>query len=216
MPVYDTATEDVVPIQKALARAMRDVGSVGKVDFNQQQQFAFRGIDGVLNAVGPALRDHGIVPMPTVLTREESLVATKSGGQSTRIVLEVRYAFTGPAGDYMAVQVPGEAMDSGDKAYSKAMSVAFRTALIQVLAIPTQERDPDHDIYERAGKPLMPEAAAHIDWDANREQLADNADGLVMLYRLASAHGVGQEVLDRIAESGRSARAAENGAERDE
>jgi hypothetical protein len=54
----------------------------------------------------------------------------------------VEYTFLGPTGDRITTTVPGEAWDSEDKGSSKAMAVAFRTALIQVLAIPTKERDP--------------------------------------------------------------------------
>jgi hypothetical protein len=46
--------------------------------------------------------------------------------------------------------VLGEAMDSGDKAVAKAMSVAFRIALLQALALPTDEPDPDSYSYERS------------------------------------------------------------------
>jgi hypothetical protein len=41
-------------------------------------------------------------------------------------------------------------MDSGDKAIAKAMSVAFRTALLQTLALPTDEADPDTSSYQRS------------------------------------------------------------------
>jgi len=41
-------------------------------------------------------------------------------------------------------------MDSGDKATAKAMSVAFRTALLQSLSLPTDEVDPDATSYERS------------------------------------------------------------------
>lgn len=41
-------------------------------------------------------------------------------------------------------------MDSGDKATAKAMSVAFRTALLQALCLPTDEIDPDAESYERS------------------------------------------------------------------
>ena len=41
-------------------------------------------------------------------------------------------------------------MDGGDKATAKAMSVAFRIALLQALALPTSEPDPDSTSYERS------------------------------------------------------------------
>ena len=52
---------------EALAAVMADVKAVGKSERNAAQGFNFRGIDGVLNAVGPALRKHGVVVAPTVL-----------------------------------------------------------------------------------------------------------------------------------------------------
>ena len=42
-----------------------------------------------------------------------------------------------------------ESWDTGDKAMPKAMSVAMRTALIQALALPTDEPDPDSFTYTR-------------------------------------------------------------------
>src|SRR5690606_34079164 len=57
----------------------------------------------------------------------------------------------------------GEAMDSGDKATSKAMSVAFRTALIQALALPTDEPDPAESTYQRSDAPVDNRAQAKRD-----------------------------------------------------
>lgn len=67
----------------------------------------------------------------------------------------VQYVFAAEDGTTLAATVAAEALDSGDKATAKAMSVAFRTALLQALCLPTDEPDPDHDIYERA--PQLPE-----------------------------------------------------------
>jgi hypothetical protein len=44
----------------------------------------------------------------------------------------------------------GEAFDMGDKATAKAMSVAYRTCLLQALTIPTDDPDPDESSYEQA------------------------------------------------------------------
>lgn len=138
-------------VAQALAAVMADVKAVGKDDRNQAQGFNFRGIDGVLNAVGPALRRHGVVPLPEVLEAHRSTVEVgKNRTLMREVTLRVRYRFVGPDGDHLDAVVEAEALDSGDKATSKAMSVAFRTALLQVLAIPTHEPDPDSVSYERA------------------------------------------------------------------
>jgi hypothetical protein len=66
-------------------------------------------------------------------------------------------------------------MDSGDKAVPKAMSVAFRTALLQALALPTDEPDPDASTYERAAAPKVDVTALMV----QVEQLLARAEDLV-------------------------------------
>jgi hypothetical protein len=127
---------------QALANVMAEVTSIGKDDFNSFHKFAFRGIDTVLKKVGPALRKHGVVPIPEVRQIDTADLTAKDGKHKRGVTLTVAYTFYGPAGDSITTVVPGEANDTEDKATSKAMSVAFRTALLQVLAIPTGEPDP--------------------------------------------------------------------------
>ena len=144
--------DDQVPtICAALAAVMADVTHVGKEGQNTAQGYAFRGIDGVLNAVGPAFRRHGVIALPHVEQSEHQLVEVgKNRTPMRQATVVVRYVFHGPRGDSLDCVVAAEAMDSGDKATSKAMSVAHRTALIQALALPTHEPDPDERSYERA------------------------------------------------------------------
>lgn len=138
-------------VHEAILEVMRGVPAVPKGDRNTQQNFSFRGIDSVMNAVGPKLREHGVLVLPQVQEHHnENVVVGRNATQMRSVVLLVRYIFIGPEGDRLEVEVPGEAMDAGDKAYSKAMSVALRTALLQALSLPTDEKDPDEDTYERA------------------------------------------------------------------
>lgn len=156
-------------IQVALSSVMEAVGAVRKRDTNSQQGFNFRGIDAVVNAVSPALREQGVVVLPKVLDVRASTVEV---GQKRTLMghvsVTVRYRFVGPDGDHLDCVTVGEAMDSGDKATAKAMSVAFRTALLQSLALPTDEPDPDSQTYERAGAKTADELAAE---QAERERL---------------------------------------------
>lgn len=140
-------------IQTSLANVMEDVRQVAKSDRNTQQGFTFRGIDSVVNAVAPALRKHNVIVVPTVEDYAyETVTIGRNQTQMGHVRLKVIYTFHGPAGDSIAATVVGEAMDSGDKATAKAMSVCFRTALLQALALPTDEVDPDAVSYERAPK----------------------------------------------------------------
>jgi hypothetical protein len=159
-----------VTVQGALAAVMADVQAVAKKDRNSAQGFNFRGIDAVVNAVGPALRAHGVVVLPNVLSlKYDTVEVGRNRTAMGHVLAHVEYVFVGPAGDVLACTVYGEAMDSGDKAVPKAMSVAFRTALLQALALPTDEPDPDASSYERA--PAKPEISA-ADFEAAQRSMA--------------------------------------------
>lgn len=153
-------------ITEALAAVMADVQAVAKKDRNEHQKFNFRGIDAVLNAVGPALRKHAVVVVPHVDDVTYDVVQTSTGKPSTACRVVVTYAFH--HGDSsLACRVAAEAWDHGDKAAPKAMSVAFRTALLQALALPTDEPDPDASTYERAAAPAAEPFDAYRDAELN-------------------------------------------------
>lgn len=143
-------TGETPTVVQALSAVMADVRSVAKKQKNTSQGggFYFRGIDAVMNAVGPALRTHGVVVTPHLDQIDRREGRTSKGGTLNYVAVTVTYTFTGPAGDTMTATVPGEAFDSGDKATAKAMSVAFRTCLLQALTLPTDEADPDADVYD--------------------------------------------------------------------
>jgi hypothetical protein len=162
-------------ITQVLSSVMQDVTSIGKTDKNDFHKFMFRGIDSVLNAVGPVLRKHGVVVVPELRDLVSRDVLTSKEKSTREVTVTVAYTFHGPDGDQLVCVVPGEAQDSGDKAVSKAMSVAFRTALIQTLSIPTEDRDPDSASYERGRPDLLTgwknkimEEAKKREWDVER------------------------------------------------
>ena len=153
--------ENQLSIAQALSEVMKAVGGIAKKDRNQSQGFNFRGIDSVVNAVSPQLQKFGVVVVPSV---EDYEYATVEIGRNRtamgHVRVRVRYTFIGPKGDAIAATVVGEAMDSGDKATAKAMSVAFRTALLQALCLPTDEPDPDASSYERSSaEDILPPGA---------------------------------------------------------
>lgn len=128
---------------------MGDVQAVKKDSKNQAQRFNFRGIDAVMNAVGPALRKHGVTILPEDVDVHRSNGTTANGKQTSEVVIKITYRVYGPGGDSIHGKVAAEAMDFGDKAIAKAMSVAYRTFLLQALTIPTDDPDPDGESFER-------------------------------------------------------------------
>lgn len=159
-------TENIYAIMSA---AMEEVQAVRKEGFNDQQRYNFRGIDQVVNAVGPIFRKHKIIPVPHHCSANYRDVLTSTGKPSREVTVEATYRFYGPAGDFIEAVVPGESMDSGDKGTPKAMSVAYRIVLLQMLCIPTDEPDPDSQSYERAAPDPLVEAriAVKAAWEAN-------------------------------------------------
>lgn len=159
-------------VYEAVAAVMADVQAVRKGNRNAAQGFNFRGIDAVVNAVGPALRTHGVIIAPTAtIARAGTVEVGKNRTLMREVSLTVTFTVWGPEGDSFEVQVAAESMDSGDKATAKAHSVAFRTALLQLLCIPTDEPDPDATVYERAP------AQVASDHGVRKRALLDAADG---------------------------------------
>lgn len=177
---------------------MQDVQAIAKKDRNTAQGFNFRGIDAVLNHVGPALRKHQGYITTNVLEHEYSVAQTSKGGTLNVCRIRVQFNLYGTEGEPVTSIVLGEAMDSGDKATAKAMSVALRTYLLQLLALPTDEPDPDSFSYEAAPK----------DWLAEAQQ-ALSVDAVRQIYVAAKADRAPKEVLEQISEFGKVLNATE-------
>lgn len=145
-------------IYRAIAKVMGEVGKAGvsKDQKNTQQGYNFRGIDAVYNALSPFLAAAGLVILPRVMSREVTERQTKSGGVLFYVVLDVEFDFVAAEdGSKHTVRVPGEAMDSGDKATNKAMSAAYKYACMEAFCIPTEGTpDADQETHEVAPKEI--------------------------------------------------------------
>jgi hypothetical protein len=167
---------EIPSIHEALLAVMLEVTHIRKGSRHDFHKFMFRGVEQVMDHVGPAFRRHGIIPLPQVLDLQSRDVLTDKGKTMREVTLKVRYTLTGPAGDSYVVETYGEAQDAGGSAVSKAMAVAQRLAYVQALAIPTGESDPEAVNVQRASDPLLAvkvkiKAAADAkDW--TMEQLA--------------------------------------------
>jgi len=147
---------------EVIIATMNKVQGVAKKDRNQAQGFNFRGIDAVMNAVGPAIREAGGFIVPTVTGIDNTTVPSNNGKALNVVRLTVQYAVYGSEGAPIFGVAVAEAFDSGDKATAKAMSVAYRTFLLQLLCLPTDEPDPDHDSYEIVAQKV--DEGVLVDW----------------------------------------------------
>lgn len=148
-------------VYEAFAAVMASVVAIDKGQHNTQQGFAYRGIDQVMQAVGPALRAHGVFIIPTGTDLTSETYQTSKGTTMRNVTVTMGFRVYGPGGDYFDGVSFGEAADAGDKAVTKAQSVAYRTFLLQALTVPTGDPDPDASLHERA-VPAPPKSDADI------------------------------------------------------
>lgn len=213
-----TTTKEAKPtVYEALSAVMDEVQSVRKADRNTQQGYVFRGIDAVVNAVGPAFRKHGIIGVPHKSEARYRDVQTSTGKPSRECTVTVTYRFYGPQGDFIECEVPGESMDFGDKGAPKAMSVAYRIALLQALCIPTDDPEPDAMSYERAAPAGWdPETQVLVDAFLDEIRLAKTTEDIAVVGKSVLAAKNGGELpkaaYDRIAQAAAAKKAELNGA----
>ena len=165
-------------VYAAFAKALQSAKFVGKDGWNQQQQFKFRGIDGTLQAVGPAFRENDLFLVPEVVTHHIEQIQSARGKPMVQVILHMKYTVAHQDGSSFSGTAVGEATDFADKATSKAGSVALRTFLLQSMVLPTGDSDPDEEYNERGNQPRQEVPAkvyADESWDpeqATRQQLA--------------------------------------------
>src|SRR5438270_11382964 len=116
-----------------------DIAKVGvsKTHFNQADNYKYRSIDDVLDRLAPLLAKHRLCVLPRVLKR--SLIERRDEAQHLlfHVSLKVRFVLTSvDDASARSVTVYGEALDASDKATAKAMSAAYKSAMIQTFCIP--------------------------------------------------------------------------------
>lgn len=143
-------TAPAIPaIYGAILGVMSDIGAIGKDSKNEQQDFMYRSIEAIMNAMHPVMIKNGMFPVPNVLELKREERVTSRGGSLAHTILTVRYDFIAVKdGSRVSATVAGEGMDSGDKATNKAMSAAFKYACSQVFCIPTEDKDGDAETPE--------------------------------------------------------------------
>ena len=148
-------------IHVAILAAMREAAEVGIAKTATASlggaAVRYRGIEQAMNTMVAILVRCGITVIPAYSDLQIAERA-KDGGKFTRFcTLRGRFTFAAADGSHVVAEAYGEAMDSGDKAVTKAQSVAFRTALFQTFVIPTRETaiDPEEDGDDNTAPPAV-------------------------------------------------------------
>ena len=173
-------------IYAAIAAVMAEIPAIVKGKQNQQQGFKYRGIDDAYNVLQPLMVKHGVFTTPEVLeSRREERVNAK-GTVLVFVSLRIKYTFWAKDGSSVYCTVEGEGMDSGDKATSKAMSIAHKYALLQTYCVPTEDMpDPDGESHVLGSKAKAATAQAK---ENNRNPMTEPQRKTMMAY-LTKRHG---------------------------
>jgi len=172
---------------------------IAKDSKNESQGFKFRGIDAVLNRLSHHLVEANLVIVPQVLSRDVSERTNSRGNALFYVTLNVAYTIKSAVdGSECTVVTVGEAMDSGDKATNKALSIAYKYMAFQLFAIPIDE-DPDrqtHEVKSKSAQPSMTPDDVKIIEDLLDKAGMDKAD----LHNIYKVSGTEQIPLSKFAE----------------
>ena len=141
-------------IASKMAAVLADTQPVEKNGMNQQQGFKFRSIDDTVASVRKALIKHNVAIVPEVVSTEKSTYQTKSGAVMNVSDVLVNYSFIAEDGSSVVATMAGQASDSGDKAVSKALSMAFKYLCFQTFLCGT-DGDPDAEVAPEAVTPAQ-------------------------------------------------------------
>lgn len=170
--ITDLEDRPAVPqVFEAVHRLMQRVEAIGKegtYEGGRSGRYKFRRVDDVMDAVGHAMRDVGLVMQTQVVSGPSyttSQVTNREGyvTEWTTCRATIAYTFIDIRdGSRHTIEMPGEGRDSSDKATSKAMAMAMKYALVQGLCIPLEsEQDPDNErpTIERQASAQRPQQA---------------------------------------------------------
>jgi hypothetical protein len=149
-------------VVQALARVIEEMPPVVKdaqYSGGGSGSYAYRSVEAVTAAAQHLLGRYGVVPVPKVL-RRQTIDVTVGGKPWTQDELELLYTFYGPGGldDRLEVgPVWGIGRDNSDKGTTKAMTQAYKVALIQLLCVGDGRHDGDSERAENDSRPVDPE-----------------------------------------------------------
>ncbi len=162
-------------IYKLMPLVIRDVGAIPKANQNKAQNYRFRSIDDVLNAIHPVLVQHNVAISFETTDYKTDVTTRKVGNKESQVyraTLLMRVTFWASDGSSITSTAAGEGLDyGGDKATNKAMSAAFKYACFFGLAIPFVETD-DSD---RTTKSVMSGPAGSASRDGQQEAISPPA-----------------------------------------
>jgi hypothetical protein len=163
-------------VYQAMHAVLVDLAKEGiaKDSKNLFDNYQFRGIDAVYQALSQLLSKHGLLILPRITHKELVEREGQKGNALFYTTLTIEYDFicVEDGSRYTAV-VMGEAMDRSDKSLNKAMTAAYKYLCFQAFSIPVQgSHDADSETLEVVHKPNHKPVAQDVYAAMNPEEQA--------------------------------------------
>lgn len=174
-------------LAEALARIYADGGryvqKTGQMQGPMRYSYAKEG--DFIAAIRPLMETHGVTIRPraveAVLTEVIETQTQNGTRRQNRAVVRVTFELLHTSGDKADVQTFGEGIDSGDKAFNKAMTGAMKYAMRQTFCVETGDDPDDTPSHEqerakpaaRDNLPLRAKATQALAQAQNRGEVTD-------------------------------------------
>ena len=129
-------------VYKAITAISAELSGLGiaKRHRNERDDYRYRSIDDVLNRLSPLLAKHRLCVLPRVLERTSTDRVGEGDLLLVGVALKIAFDLVSSAdGSSHTVEAFGEALDHSDKATAKAMSSAYKHAMLQAFCVPVAQ-----------------------------------------------------------------------------
>ena len=195
----------VQKVYEAISKVMLSISKEGisKSRVNEGQGYTFRGIDDVYNAMAPILAEHKLCVLPKVTDRQVTERINKHGTALFYVTVHMDFTLvSGEDGSSHVISTIGEAMDSGDKATNKAMSAAYKYALMQAFCIPTEgDNDSENQTHEVQPKQNKQTDEKYINDVKNAKSMDDLKQLFTEAYKALKTDSDAIKLLDEAKEA---------------
>lgn len=192
-------SDELKGVYGALAEAAGEMKAIAKDQRNTQQNFDFRSIESIVGHAKPLLAKHSLAIVPggfDVLSSER--VESSRGTAGWRTVVRGQWTIGHADGSTIQASMVGEAVDYGDKSASKAVQMAYKYMLTQLLGIGSEDPDglspevaaPSDPVEKEPAEELTPEQIAEKGTNKLKAEALDllgDADEAKALWRQALA-----------------------------
>ena len=125
----------------AIAAELAETG-IAKTHSNEEGDYRYRSIEDVLGALAPLLARHRLCVLPRMRERQASQCGPAESGQL--VIVHAAFDLVSALdGSKHTIESFGEALDESDKGSAKAMSAAYKAAMLQAFCIPVPQEDAD-------------------------------------------------------------------------